>query len=61
MLRITQVENPPLFLALGIDAYENIGKGLDAQRKDLENWEELTKAPAYQSDVEILVSELEMA
>ena len=54
ILKITQLEDTPLFLALGIDAYENIGKQLDTQREALKKWEGLTKATAYRSDVNIL-------
>ncbi|TXF88176.1 SDR family NAD(P)-dependent oxidoreductase [Neolewinella aurantiaca] len=58
MLKITEVENPPLFLALGLDAYDNIDKQMQRERKQLETWEELTKATAYQSNVEILKEDL---
>lgn len=58
ILRITEVEEPPLFLALGIDAYDNIGRQLDTQREQLDRWEKLTKATAYQSEVNILEDEL---
>jgi NAD(P)-dependent dehydrogenase (short-subunit alcohol dehydrogenase family) len=54
MLKITEVENPPLYLALGLDAYESIDKQLQRERKQLETWEELSKATAYESDVDIL-------
>lgn len=54
ILYISEIANPPLSLALGIDAYDNIGKQLDLQRKELTDWEELTKATVYKSDVEIV-------
>lgn len=54
MLHISKVSNPPLSLSLGNDSFDNIGKQLDLQRKELQDWEELTKATAYTSDVAIV-------
>ena len=57
MLKVAEMPEPPIFLALGIDAYENISKQLDKQRKLLEKHEDLTKATAYKSSVQILEEE----
>lgn len=54
MLKITEVENPPLFLALGADAVELIEQQIQKARQDLEQWSELSKATTYASEKDIL-------
>ena len=58
ILKISEMKDVPLYLALGIDAYENIGKQLDAERSALNTYGDLTKATAYKSKTNILEDDL---
>ena len=54
MLKITEVDHPPLFLALGADAVEGIHQQLQREQQDLDQWKELSQATIYASDKDIL-------
>ncbi|SFO59400.1 NADP-dependent 3-hydroxy acid dehydrogenase YdfG [Chitinophaga sp. YR627] len=49
VIKITEVENPPLHFFLGTDAYELAGKKLDSLRNELETWKELTVSTAIEA------------
>lgn len=48
MIRMTQVPNPPVHLFLGRDAYDLANAKIDMLRKNMEEWEEIATATAFE-------------
>ncbi len=44
LLRLSQEDNPPMFFAVGPDAFEVVGEALEFRRKQLDTWADLTKS-----------------
>lgn len=49
VIKIAEVENPPLYLYLGEDAYNLAQQKLDAIKHELETWKELTVSTAIEA------------
>lgn len=50
MIRMTQVANPPVHLFLGRDAYDLANAKIDLLRQNLEQWEDIATATAFQAE-----------